>query len=403
MKKLLTLSLFILGSITAFSQTPLVYFDFCTHNEETTTWNGATYYANNRAKLITLANYFQTNGITWNMQSDWTYLDNVILQDGPLMGTTAGKNILRWMYEDKGVEMDPHGHETQYTYPDLVKLMDSIGLPESKIMGGTLYAESNGINVWMNLINGQYGNMFPTKFWAPDYMMGGGTPGHVADLDYYGFWNPQDTVNYLTHYPANHLRHFGIGCSIKIKNTDTVSVIVGQIKDLMTKVQTGQYPSSGFYFQTIFFEQGDLNNSTFYNKVLEVADSVNAIVATGAAQWKTMKQGYTEWETTYAAQVFQHECGAIVSTDVSDAEQENLSTIYPNPFSNSATLEITNPSQNFVGCDLRLFDILGKEIRKQEIKSEKTEIQKGDLPNGIYFYQVKNSKEVFASGKLVVQ
>lgn len=253
MKKFSVIILFILIFFNSFSQ-PVVYLNFVTHNEETLNWNNLPFYSANRTKLISLSNYFHSNGITWNMQSDWVYLTNVLTKETPsVIANTNNKNILRWMYEDKGVEMDPHAHESVYIYPDVVKLMDSIGLPESQLMGGAIYNANNGINIWTNLINGQYGIKFPNKFWQPDYMMGGGTPNHVNDIRYYGFWNPQSTTNYLTHDISNHLRHFGIGCSIKIKDTSTVAVIVNELKDLIQKVQTGQYPSTGFYLQTIFF------------------------------------------------------------------------------------------------------------------------------------------------------
>lgn len=169
---------------------PVVYFNFISHNEETSTWDGLPYYTTNRTRIVSLANDFNNKGITWNMQSDWRFLKNVIQKDTTFFGLTSGKNVLRWMHEDKGVEMDPHAHESIYIYPDVVKLMDSLGLPESKVMGGTIYNDSNGVNVWTNLINGQYGIIFPDRFWQPDYMMGGGTPNHVNDLNYYGFGIP---------------------------------------------------------------------------------------------------------------------------------------------------------------------------------------------------------------------
>ncbi|MFI5218482.1 MAG: hypothetical protein ACHQNT_03255 [Bacteroidia bacterium] len=66
MKKLLFLFTFTVTSLVGISQ-PVVYFDFVTHNEETSVWNGVTYYTTNRARLVTLGNYFQNNGITWNL------------------------------------------------------------------------------------------------------------------------------------------------------------------------------------------------------------------------------------------------------------------------------------------------------------------------------------------------
>ena len=243
-KNLLTL-LIASSSINLFSQTK-IYFDILTHNEDSFAWSTTGFYQNNRSYILNLANYCNTNGISWNMQSDVTYLTSVLnpTNETPaLMGLTGGKNILRYMHEDLGVEMDPHGHEVTYIYPDLVKLMDSIGLPESKIMGGSLYKEMNGMNVWTNLVNGQYGNIFPTFFWEPDYIMGGGTPMHVADLNYYGVWNPKDTANYLVHDTSSHLRHLGTGCEIKIHDTSSVSTIMAKVHELVNNVADGTYPA----------------------------------------------------------------------------------------------------------------------------------------------------------------
>ncbi|MBP6335004.1 MAG: T9SS type A sorting domain-containing protein [Bacteroidia bacterium] len=378
---------------------PKVYFDFVSHNEETFQWNNNTFYENNRTRLFDLATYFQSRGITWNMQSDWVYLSKVLTEDSTLTSNTNNKNMLRWMWEDRGVEMDPHGHETQYIYPDLVHLMDSIGLPESKLMGGTLYNQSNGINVWMNLINGQYGNVFPTKFWQPDYMMGGGTPNHVADLKYYGFWNPQDTVNYLTHQPANHLKHIGIGCEMKIRDTTTVSVFVNELRDVVQKVQSGQYPANGFYIQSIFFSQADLNNIPFYTKVLQIADSANAIVSTGVAEWKTLKQAYTLWDSLFGSQVFQWECGNI-STSLNSVPEIVETEIYPNPMDNFATVKINHTKME--DYELTIYDVQGRKIKKYLISSQLTEISIENLESGMYFYQLTGPSQPISSGKLLV-
>src|SRR6188768_2252522 len=111
MSKKQLLFILYLFSCKAIAQ-PKIHFDFLSHNEETSQWNGTPYYNANRMKLISLANYFQANGMTWNMQSDWRYLTSVLTKETTaLMQSTNNKNILRWMHEDKGVEMDPHAHE----------------------------------------------------------------------------------------------------------------------------------------------------------------------------------------------------------------------------------------------------------------------------------------------------
>ncbi|MEO8087041.1 MAG: T9SS type A sorting domain-containing protein [Bacteroidota bacterium] len=395
-KKILLITFFLGFELIGFAQ-PKIHFNFISHNEETAQWNATQYYNANRLKLITLANYFQANGITWNMQSDWRYLTGVLTKETTaLMMSTNNKNILRWLYEDKGVEMDPHAHESTYLYPDVVNLMDSIGLPESKLMGGTIYNDSNGVNVWTNLVNGQYGIIFPNKFWQPDYMMGGGTPNHVNDLKYFGFWNPMDTAHYLVHDSASHLRHIGVGCEIKIKDTISVSYILSQINDVVNSVQSGQYPSNGFYVQTIFFEQGDLNDSVFYNKVIAIADSVNELVSAGVGQWNTLKESYNEWETTFNAQVFQWECGQVVN-EINPIETTNT-FLYPDPANNTINLGL-HPGDKF---KVNIYNATGSILYQGQVDYANPQIVIQSFPQGIYFYQLTNAEQTSTTGKFVV-
>lgn len=347
MNKIYVTLVFLWLSFNSYSQAPVINIDFLSHNEENQPWENKAYYSTNRTRLFNLSNYFQSKGISWNMQSDWKFLLNVLNQDSSMMSNTNNKNILRWMHEEKGVEIDPHAHESIYFYPDVVKLMDSIGIPESKVIGGSIYNDNNGKNVWTKLQNGQFGIVFPKYFWQPDYLMGGGTPNHINDLNYYGFWNPKDTANYLIHEPSNHLRHIGVGCEMKIRDTTTISYFLSQLKELIHNIQEGTYPSSGFYFQTIFFEQADLNNIAFYNKVKIIADSINVIASTGNANWRTFKQTYTEWETSYGAQKFQWECGQIVTGTINESNEKKLLTIYPNPFNNDINIKNSNGKEYY--------------------------------------------------------
>lgn len=369
------------------AQPPVVYFNFLSHNEETASWDNVNYYNINRTKLMAIANYFAANQITWNMQSDWRYLKNAIINEvPPLINNTNNKSILRWMYEDKGVEMDPHAHESVYLYPDVAKLLDSIGLPESKIMGGSIYNDTNGINIWTSLINGQYGAVYPNHFWEPSYMMGGGTPNHVADLKYYGFWNPQSPSNYLTHDTSTHLIHFGVGCPFKIRDTTNVANFIAGIRDVVQKVKTGQYPSNGFYFQSIFFGQGDLGNPALYSKIFEVADSLNVIVASGDAQWKTMKQTYTLWETIYQRQMFQWDCGQLVNDIDDNHENEKSIRIYPNPV--TEFLHIVNIQNKY---PVQIMDVAGKIRIEKNTTDNGLNLDVSRLGNGFYLLRNGNS------------
>lgn len=379
MRKVL-LSWLLMYWMPAQSQTHF-YINFLSHNEETSSWNGSPYYNNNRNRLIDLSDYFYSRGIAWNMQSDWVYLSNVLTKETiSLMAQTNNKSILRWMHEDRGVEMDPHAHESQYLYPDVVKLMDSIGLPESKLVGGTIYNDSNGMNIWTNLENGQYGLQFPTKFWKPDYLMSGGTPNHVADLHYFGIWNPQSPANFLQHDTTRRLRQLANGCSGRFFDTTDIHTYVDQIRQSIQKVQSGAFPANGFYVYSVFFGQADLNNTNFYNKLLELADSVDALVQTTNAEWKTFKQAYTIWETTYNKQMFQWDCNSAPLT-IPDLPTNSI-TVYPNP--GHSFIRIHIPQMNL----LRIWDFQGRCVETHSLYNGQNTIPTDQLSTGLYLLQV---------------
>src|SRR3990170_3012352 len=101
---------------------PPVYVTIVSHNEEPLGGRpdytaDLAYYLQNRDLVKLLAETIASRGATYNFQSDWNYLKAVAMYDvGTVTTNTAGKNIVRWMREDLGVEVDPHAHETQYNY-----------------------------------------------------------------------------------------------------------------------------------------------------------------------------------------------------------------------------------------------------------------------------------------------
>ena len=90
------------------------------------------------------------------------------------------------------------------------------------------------------------------------------------------------------------------------------------------------------------------------------------------------------------------------STGLNDiAEQNTEIKIYPNPFSNSATVEISDPG--FSKGQFTIYDLLGREVHLQTLNS-KRETLNLDLPKGIYFFKVRNEQnEIVGNGKLMIQ
>ena len=77
-------------------------------------------------------------------------------------------------------------------------------------------------------------------------------------------------------------------------------------------------------------------------------------------------------------------------------------TLYPNPFTNTATLKIEgfNTSTN---TTLIITDLVGKVVRELHITGNETTIQRDGLNPGLYFYYVANNETGIAKGKFVVE
>lgn len=79
-------------------------------------------------------------------------------------------------------------------------------------------------------------------------------------------------------------------------------------------------------------------------------------------------------------------------------------SVYPNPFSNTAIISLSNYNGNI--CDFVLYDILGNEVMKKEnISSNNILIDRSNLPSGIYNYRITqhSTSSIIVTGKLAVK
>ena len=118
--KVIVFAFMLVMSFNSFSNAGHVYQSFVTHNEENEPYNNYSYYILRRGIIVQLANYVVQNNARWNFQSDWKFLQAVINFDtGNVVSNTNGKNLIKWLTEDMGIECDPHAHETQHNYADV--------------------------------------------------------------------------------------------------------------------------------------------------------------------------------------------------------------------------------------------------------------------------------------------
>lgn len=87
-----------------------------------------------------------------------------------------------------------------------------------------------------------------------------------------------------------------------------------------------------------------------------------------------------------------------INENISDAGIK----IFPNPFSTSATI-ILNSEFRIENAELKMYDMLGREVFKSSIINNKLSISRGSLQNGMYFYRVMSDTGMIAAGKILVE
>jgi len=84
------------------------------------------------------------------------------------------------------------------------------------------------------------------------------------------------------------------------------------------------------------------------------------------------------------------------------AENDNMVSFFPNPFTASINVKINGLSQ-FSQCSLEIYNVLGTDVINTIITKETTTLQTGSLPSGMYFYKVFTNNVLIQSGKLIAQ
>jgi hypothetical protein len=76
--------------------------------------------------------------------------------------------------------------------------------------------------------------------------------------------------------------------------------------------------------------------------------------------------------------------------------------IFPNPFTSSATFTF-NIESELQNLQLKIFDVIGREVSQRKLQIPETTLERGNLPSGIYFYRVTAEGKQIAAGKFAVE
>jgi hypothetical protein len=91
-----------------------------------------------------------------------------------------------------------------------------------------------------------------------------------------------------------------------------------------------------------------------------------------------------------------------VGIDTPEPVSDKVS-IFPNPFSQSATIFISADMQ-CKNTQFKMMNVLGETVKTIEnISANELKLDRGNLSKGIYFYQLKDNGIVITTGKIIIE
>lgn len=96
--------------------------------------------------------------------------------------------------------------------------------------------------------------------------------------------------------------------------------------------------------------------------------------------------------------------GKVLVTDIQSvyAEKQLMISAFPNPFINSTRIEIQG--ENFNSLQLNVYDLNGRLVKQQNAQSTNGfTVQKADLTNGTYIFEISSQGKPVAKGKLIAK
>lgn len=387
-----------------------VYVNYVTHNEDN--YNqyvlNQPFYIEARTMLRQFAIDCKIRGAKWSMGNDYKILEAILAHDtGPVLTNTNGLNFLHWLQDSMDVELDPHAHAGfgNPTMADVAYMHTLLDATPSSVISGYLQSQADNSGYWWyDYENPVASVMDPTYTYNPEVIWGGATPNHVDDPLFYGIWKPTDVADYYTHDASKRLINYGNGCRIKITDTTTVDDALIAVDSLLDGIDSGDYPSSGFYPISLFIAEHYFwdtlitspniysFNGDFLAKINEITDSINVRVALNKLEWMHIEDIVEEWKTTYSATPFFISCDhqEMIGIDEKPSKLDAFS-ISPNPTKGQLTI---NPSYDDIEYDLSLINISGQEVLSIDRNSGTQTLQVYDIPRGIYVLKIMSEKEL---------
>jgi len=92
----------------------------------------------------------------------------------------------------------------------------------------------------------------------------------------------------------------------------------------------------------------------------------------------------------------------VSTTGINEQNNDEAVSVYPNPFSETTTLQIMNGQ--IANYNFKMYNVLGEEVKNETIhNSSQFVIHKNGLPSGMYFYKLIDKSGIIAKGKIIIE
>lgn len=252
-------------------------------------------YADSRAALLVFARAMASRQLKWNWQSDYNFLEaclkwEVQSPDAAMLALTGGKNVVRYLHEDLGVECDPHSHENDgYNFADIAYLLQALGVAPSPVVGGHVYDTSDpAYQNWPRFNGGISGKRFPSYFWKPDLLIGAATGNHANDPTASGMWRPQSPGDFFS-TKGSGIAAFG-GWDGKITGLSGLAKLVTSKQLAADRIWT---------FTLVLAQQYFVQSGYLETQVLPALDQILSMRNSGSVKVVQFTEALALWKTQY--------------------------------------------------------------------------------------------------------
>jgi len=391
MKTTTTILVLLLSIGSVFAQAPKLYIHIVSHNEPTDTLQNFLKYTKAKNNILQLANIVDSKNVKWNLQTSDGFVLGA-LNDESSTSTNIFKTLANSPYNDN-IEIDPRSKNMNgRNVADQWYLLDSLGGNPTTTLGGFIWAvcpPANSTSIdWLQYRDTITGNIYGNK-WKCSLLSGAGSLSpHCNDLNDFGIFKPDTTTNFYQHNPLKNLWCMGTGCAPKLDSLDDEQEIIDLIQGQVDSIQNNLWPANKFYVTRIMTNQREYG-PLFFQKISKVIDSLN-LIPSSKLHWTTIRETFTafqSWQISSGLDYSQWLCGQ-TTTGIDENEKSRNYKIYPNPFNNILTIEVSDAQKHRI----EIIDFLGRIIYKSVIQSG-TSVDLSNFSKGIYLIRIDSKTE----------